>query len=255
MKEFESRGLLVYSVNGVPRLKRYLKEGSGVAIQDVWDDINRLDAHSNERVGFETQKPVALLERIILSSSEPGDLVLDPYAGSGTTLVAAERLGRSWIGIENSVHATGLALGRLRQEIGKKKIRTIGFPSSVAQARRLRRDDPLAFGSWATGMLGALPTDEDLGTGIVAGFGKLKSRKSSIKLASWVPVRSKYSLPEPHPTQLGGHIGLFLRTGSTIHSLVSRVDAEKQLKDVKLVSLDQLVSPVAIQSGYAIDAW
>src|SRR5436309_13584789 len=97
-------------------------------------DINRLDAHSEERVGFETQKPLALLERIIGASSQPDDIVLDPYCGTGTTMVAAERLGRQWIGIDQSLLASSLALARLRQVVQLKHITLNGFPSNRAEA-------------------------------------------------------------------------------------------------------------------------
>ena len=124
----EDEGRLVHSSNGVPRLKRYSHEGRGVAVQDVWLDINRLDSHSRERIGFDTQKPAALLDRIIAASSNPGDLVLDPFAGSGTTAVAAERLKRSWVVMDSSLMACAFALARVRQEVNLATVALEGFP-------------------------------------------------------------------------------------------------------------------------------
>ena len=97
MVEFESEGRLVYSKNGIPSYKRYLDEMPGQLIQDVWTDISPLASQSVERAGYETQKPEALLERIITASTDAGDLVADFFCGSGTTSVVAERMGRRWL--------------------------------------------------------------------------------------------------------------------------------------------------------------
>jgi DNA modification methylase len=118
MEEFERQGRLVYTRSGVPEYKRYLDEMPGQALQDVWDDIPPLNSRAAERLGYPTQKPLALLERIVRVSSHPGDVVLDPCCGSGTTLVAAERLGRRWIGIDASPAACRLAAGRLARDCG-----------------------------------------------------------------------------------------------------------------------------------------
>jgi DNA modification methylase len=129
MESLERDGRLVHSSNGVPRLKRYADDGVGVCVQDVWTDINRLDSHSDERVGFETQKPLGLLERVIAASSDPGDLVLDPFCGSGTTAVAAERLGRAWVCMDISLTACSITLARVRQEASLEWVSLEGFPS------------------------------------------------------------------------------------------------------------------------------
>lgn len=255
MEDFQSRGLLVHSSNGVPRLKRYLHDGSGVVLQDVWDDIGRLDAHSAERVGFETQKPVALLERILLSSSEPGDLIVDPYCGSGTTMVAAEQLERSWAGIDNSAYAAGLALGRLRQEVGDAVIRISGLPASLQEASRLRHDEPLVFGVWAASMLGTVPTEQDLGGGIVAGVGRVQTKSRSLSLASWVPIRSDYDLPALPRRRLKGSIGLVLKLGRSMQAFATRVQEQGNLREVRVVALEQLVNSRAAERGCAADVW
>lgn len=153
MERLEAEGRLVYSRNGVPRLKRYVDDGPGVRLQDIWTDISPLSAHSAERVGYDTQKPVALLERIIASSSRPGDVVLDAYCGTGTTAVAAERLGRGWHMIDASVFAAGLTLARTRASAPQASIALSGMPSDVAAARALLKRDPLGYGAWATALL------------------------------------------------------------------------------------------------------
>ncbi len=110
------KGLIVQSKKGtVPRLKRYLDESKGRAVDSMWDDIRPVQAHAKERTGYPTQKPLALLRRIIEASSNGGDVVLDPFCGGGTTLVAAQSLGRKWIGIDCSEIAIGLANQRLTE--------------------------------------------------------------------------------------------------------------------------------------------
>ena len=107
--------------DGTPRmdgLKNYLDEMPGKRLQNVWTDIPRVSNTGRERTGYPTQKPLALLERIILASSNEGDLVLDPFAGCATAAVAAEKLGREWVGIDISEKAVELVGERLRSEMG-----------------------------------------------------------------------------------------------------------------------------------------
>lgn len=190
MEAFEREGRLSYSANGTPRLKRYADEAPGIQIQDVWTDINRLDAHSDERVGFETQKPLALMDRIIQASTDPGDVVLDPFVGSGSTLVAAEQGGRSWIGIDASLLAGSLALARVRQQVNLRKVRLEGFPANSDEAARLRKREPLAFGLWATSMLATLAQRGDRSPSLVTGTGRLRIKRRLVQLLSWAPTRA-----------------------------------------------------------------
>ena len=119
MRELIDKGLVVQSKPGaVPHRKYYLDEGQGVPIQSVWHDIGNLQASAKERVGYPTQKPLALLERIISASSNTGDVVLDPFCGCATACVAAERLGRAWLGIDLSPKATELVNVRLQGSMG-----------------------------------------------------------------------------------------------------------------------------------------
>ena len=104
---------------GIPSLKRYLASTKGTAVEDIFADIPRLEAASKEKIGYPTQKPLALLERIIEASSNPGDVVLDPFAGCATSAVAAERLGRQWIGIDKQRFAVKLIVERLQREFAQ----------------------------------------------------------------------------------------------------------------------------------------
>lgn len=123
MEEAERRGLLHYTSTGLACQKRYLDEMKGCPVDSIWDDIPPLQAQSAERVGFPTQKPVALLERMIAASSNPGDGVLDAFCGSGTALVAAHRLGRRWVGIDRSEAAVTLAAQRLESAGAAPEVR------------------------------------------------------------------------------------------------------------------------------------
>ena len=102
---------------GLPRLKYYLHEASGPKVSDVWADIGAIESNSRERVGYPTQKPLALLERVISASSNEGDVVLDPFCGCATACHAAERLGRRWIGIDISEKAAQLVQMRINRDI------------------------------------------------------------------------------------------------------------------------------------------
>ena len=112
-------GRVVQSAPGrVPRYKRYLDKQPGAALDDVWTDISPVQSRAKERVGYPTQKPLALLDRIIKASSNPGDGVLDPFCGCATACVSAESLGRQWIGIDLSPVAATLVESRLREQFG-----------------------------------------------------------------------------------------------------------------------------------------
>ena len=119
MQELIAAGRIIQRKPGaVPRYKRYLDEMPGVPLQDIWIDVAPIASQAKERIGYPTQKPIALLERIINASSNPGDVVLDPFCGCATACVAAESLGRRWLGIDISPKAVELVNMRLRQSMG-----------------------------------------------------------------------------------------------------------------------------------------
>ena len=155
-------GLIYWPPKGkVPGFKRYFNEKAGVSITDVITDINPIGAQAAERLGYPTQKPVALLERIISASSNPGDIVLDPFCGCGTTIAAAQKLGRPWIGIDITHLAINLIKVRLKDSFGDSAIfKVIGEPVSVPDAERLAESDPYQFQWWALGLVGARPVEQ-----------------------------------------------------------------------------------------------
>jgi site-specific DNA-methyltransferase (adenine-specific) len=160
-----------------PIMVRELDERDGMPLTDIWayqpytqgtvwgdgskgidEDVMWLGPTAPERLGYPTQKPVGLLERIILSSSNPGDVVLDPFCGCGTAVDAAQKLGRRWIGIDITHLAIGLIEKRLREGYGEAaQFETIGSPRDLASAQRLAADDPHQFQHWITLKLGGWP--------------------------------------------------------------------------------------------------
>ena len=145
MQELINEGRIVQTKPGtVPRYKRYLDEGKGVPIMDVWTDISSIQSQSKERLGYPTQKPVALLERIISVSSNKGDIILDPFCGCGTALVASQRLGRKWIGIDISPTACKLMSKRLKKEF---KISPMLIRGDV-DLKYVKKLAPFEFQNW-----------------------------------------------------------------------------------------------------------
>ena len=145
--------LIHWPVHGnVPQQKRYLDESPGVPIQDIAMDINPLGAHAKERMGYNTQKPVELLERIIAASTDPGDSVFDPFCGCASTLEAAHQLGRQWVGIDIAIHAIKrVAAVRLRDRLALKEGEDFtieGAPKEVEGARDLWTRDKYHFQKW-----------------------------------------------------------------------------------------------------------
>ena len=111
---------IVISKNGTPSFKSYLNDLPGTPAQSIWTDINPLSAHAKERTGYPTQKPLALLERIITASCPEGGIVLDPFCGCATTCVASEKMGRQWVGVDVSIKAFELVKTRLKKEVERK---------------------------------------------------------------------------------------------------------------------------------------
>lgn len=151
-------GLVIQpSPGSVPRLKRYLDEQRGKPIDDVWVDLPPINSQSTERLGYPTQKPLALLRRIIEASSNPGDVVLDCYCGCGTTVHAAHELGRRWVGIDITPVAVAVIKTRLEQTFDGLKVPVIGFPTDYEGAKSLFEADPYQFQTWACTTVGAYP--------------------------------------------------------------------------------------------------
>jgi DNA modification methylase len=165
MQKAYDDGIIIQSKPGaVPGLIRYLDEQEGTPVGDTWADLPPIQSHSGEHLGYPTQKPVALLERIIQASSNEGDLVLDPFCGCGTTIAAAQSLGRQWIGIDITHLAIGLIRSRLQDTFqGAAQFQVIGEPTTLPDAQDLAETQPYQFQWWALGLVGARPVEQKKG--------------------------------------------------------------------------------------------
>ncbi len=160
----------------------------GVPIQDIVSDIN--PAYGNERIGYPTQKPVALLERIIKASSNEGDVVFDPFCGCGTTIEAAQRLGRRWIGVDICVNACKVIEKRMRGHFDSlwDDIEFVGMPQTIDDAKYLAEYDKFKFERWAASLVDGMEANtRQRGDGGIDGWGRLPIRKGQfIDLVSQV---------------------------------------------------------------------
>jgi len=166
MERLDREGRLYYSRTGYVRQKLYLGESKGTPVQDVWDDIPSLSGAHAERLGYPTQKPLALLERIIKATTKEGDMVLDPFCGCGTTIAAAQHLNRHWIGIDITHIAISLIKTRLLDTYSDSITKTYevkGEPTTHSEAIALAEQDKYQFQWWALGLVGARRIDEKKG--------------------------------------------------------------------------------------------
>ncbi len=165
MRQLDAEGL-IYTQSAIPQLKRYLDDQEGQAIHELWTDIPPINPMAAERLGYPTQKPQALLERIIQASSNEQDVVLDPFCGCGTTVAAAQRLNRAWIGIDVTHPAIVLIKKRLQDTFGNDVTKTYevrGEPTSLQDAQELADQDKFQFQSWALGLVGARLAEQQKG--------------------------------------------------------------------------------------------
>jgi site-specific DNA-methyltransferase (adenine-specific) len=203
MQRLFNAGRIVQAKPGaVPRQKRYLDEGQGVPVGTVWDDIGPIQSSAEESLGYPTQKPLALLERILNLSSNPNDIVLDAFCGCGTALVAAQNLGRQWIGIDVSPTACRVMAKRLRDVCKLPENENLwragrGFvvrdlPLTID---RLKQFPPFEFENWAVIALGGVPNKVQVGDmgidGRIFPAGTKPSDANSMFAGDWFPVQVK----------------------------------------------------------------
>ena len=194
-------GMVVQTRTGsVPQAKRYLDDKEGRPIDDVWIDIPPLNSQAAERLGYPTQKPLALLERIIKASSNPDDIVLDAFCGCGTALVAAQRLDRRWIGIDVSPTACRVMAERLEEECGLREKKDFFVRDMPHTELFLRKLPHFEFENWAVVALGGTPNRAKVGdmgidgriypvSAIPAKDGKAKGKFDFMD--HWFPIQVK----------------------------------------------------------------
>jgi adenine-specific DNA-methyltransferase len=204
MQEFERQGRLSYTSTGMPEYKRYLDEMPGQALGDLWDDIDPLNSQAQERLGYPTQKPLALLDRIIQVHSNPNDIVLDAFCGCGTALVAAQKLQRQWIGIDISPTACRVMAKRLRDVCHMRESEPLwkahkpeafvvrDLPWTV---EKLKAIPPFEFENWAVIALGGVPNKVQVGDmgidGRIFPVGTKPDDQNNMFAGDWFPVQVK----------------------------------------------------------------
>jgi DNA modification methylase len=164
-KLYEEKKIVRSSTGKSLSQKMYLDEAKGRPVDNLWDDINRISPTSSERLGYPTQKPQALLERLVQASSNEGDLVLDPFCGCGTAIMAAHKLKRRWIGIDITHLAISLIRARLKEihVSVNKDYKIIGEPADFESARELAQTNPYQFQWWALSLIDARPAGQPNG--------------------------------------------------------------------------------------------
>lgn len=211
MEEADKKGLIHYTSSGLARQKRYLDEMKGIPIDTIWDDVGNIQAQSSERLGYPTQKPEALLERIIKASSNEGHLVLDPFCGCGTAIAVAERLHRKWIGIDITHLAISLMKSRLATAFGTElsSYEVIGDPKDLESAKALAEANKTEFERWAVGLIKAMPYKLTGADGGIDGYLRFIDDKSGVAKKIIVQVK-------------GGHV-----TRSQVATLKGDMQREK----------------------------
>ena len=225
MERLDAEGRIAYSRTGTPRYKIYLDESPGKPLQDIWDDIAAVHVRPKERLGFQTQKPEALLERILRASSNEGDVVLDPFCGCGTAIAAAEHLNRRWIGIDVTHIAITLIRHRL-QDTFKDELKSydvIGQPQDLESAKALalesEHDGRYQFEWWALSLVGARPAGDRKKKGADSGIDGVisffddnsgKAKRIVVQVKSGNVTRNQIATLKGDMEREKAEIGLFI---------------------------------------------
>jgi site-specific DNA-methyltransferase (adenine-specific) len=250
MQKLDEEGRIWYpkSTDKRPQLKRYLNENSGRIHDNVWTDIDPVNSQAKERLNYPTQKPLSLLERIIGASSNPGDVILDPFCGCGTAVAAAQKLGRRWLGIDITHLSIALLKYRMRDmfalEAGRD-YRVVGEPEDTAGARQLATEDRYQFQWWALSLVQAKPLGgED---------GSKRGKKGSDK-----GVDGVIPFLDPKPGQVLVQVKSGKVKSGDVRDLVGTVEREKAAIGV-FITLDEPSKDMkteAVSAGfYRSPAW
>ena len=236
MEKFETEGRLVYGRTQVPRLKNFLDDMPGVVLGSLWNDIPPINSQAQERLGYPTQKPLALLERIITASSAEGYTVLDPFCGCGTAVHAAQKLRRNWIGIDITHLAISLIEKRLKDAFPGISFAVHGTPKDLDGARALADQDKYQFQWWAVSLVNAVPYG-----------GKKKGADSGIDGFIYFKPDGKTTEKAIVSVKGGGNVGVPM-----IRDMGHVVDREKAKIGV-FITLAEPTKPMqveAVKAGY-----
>ena len=210
LRKYDGEGRLYYPTKstGALLVKQYLDDKEGVKLQNLWSDIGPIGAHAAERLGYPTQKPLALLERIISASSSEGDVVLDPFCGCGTAVDAAQKLGRQWIGIDITYLSVDLIRKRLLHTYGEEiesAYEVHGIPTDTSGAQALFGENPFDFERWAVSLVDGQPNEKQVGDKGIDGRIRFHADKDNI---GTVIVSVKGGATNPNDVQaLVGAVG------------------------------------------------
>jgi site-specific DNA-methyltransferase (adenine-specific) len=248
MKRLDSEGKLHFTSKGGIRIKRYLDETLGVPIQDIINDIFPINSQAAERLGYPTQKPLALLERIVQASSNPGDVVLDPFCGCGTAIAAAEKLGRRWIGIDITYLSINLIENRMKRMFPSGQFVVEGKPQDLGSAKNLAERDRFQFQWWALSLVGAKP----LGGTELGGKGKKGSDKGIDGVINYIDT-AKQELKRVLVQVKSGHVN-----SATVRDLRGVIQREEVEIGV-LITLDpptrDMTTEASIAGLYQSEFW
>jgi len=274
MQQLFDEGRIIQTKPGnVPQYKRYLDEMAGVPLQDLWDDIQPISSQAAERLGYPTQKPLSLLERILQASSNPGDVVLDPFSGCGTCIAAAQKLGRQWIGIDVTHLAIAMHKARLKdmfQIEPKKDYQIVGEPEDLAGAQQLAREDRYQFQWWALSLIEARPLGGSEGSkvgkkgadrGIDGAINFLDDRKGGVSRAL-VQVKSGH-VNSSHIRDLKGtlerekaQVGIYITLEAPSRDMVSEAASagfyhseiwDKDYPRIQILSIEELLNGAEVK--------
>lgn len=245
LDKLDQIGRIEWSKNKIPSFKQYEEDIKGVHLQDIWIDLPPISSQAKERLGYPTQKPESLLSRIIASSSNEGDTILDPFCGCGTTILASQTLKRKWVGIDITHLAIALIRSRLRKirAYPNKDYDVIGEPIDITGAQKLAEENKFQFQYWAVSLIDAFP----VGQSTQNPYGKKGADKG---IDGWITFREGNSIDlKKIVIQVkGGHnVG-----AGEVRDLIGTVQNTKSAMGI-MILLNEPTKPMkiaAMEAGY-----
>ncbi len=262
MDEAYAAGMVVQTApDKVPQAKRYLDERKGKPMADIWTDIPPLNSQAQERLGYPTQKPLALMERVLRLASNEGDTVLDPFAGCGTTVDAAQKLGRQWIGIDVTYIAVDLIEKRLKHTYGddiNATYEVLGIPRDHAAALALFSRSPFDFERWAVSLVNGQPNQKQVGDKGVDGVARFPLDARGDVGRVLISVKGGKQLNPSMVRDLGGTVatqkaemGVLITNGPPTKGMIDEANHagtyqhphyDKPFQRIQMITVDQLLS-------------